>query len=93
MTHGKPCVIKHAKANSCVTHGKPWVHMRTNGHIYKMGGDQFIEEGRSRKEKKRKKKMERKESKKERERKRGKRKSAFRQSELVEPKSKVHIFD
>ena len=58
-----------------------------------MGGDQFIEEGRSKKEKKRKKKRERKESKKERERKRGKRKYAFRQSELVGPKSKVHIFD
>ena len=93
MTHGKPCVTKHAKANACVTHGKPCVHMIANGHIYNMGGDQFIEEGRSRKEKRRKKKRERKESKKERERKRGKRKSAFRQSKLVGPKSKVHIFD
>ena len=49
-----------------MTHGKPCVHMHTNGHIYKMGGDQFVEEGRSRKERRRKKKMERKERKKER---------------------------
>ena len=66
MTHGKPCVIRHAKANACVTHGKPCVHMHANGHVYKMGGDQFVEEGRSRKERRRKKKKERKERKKER---------------------------
>ena len=42
VTHGKPCVIRHAKANACV-------HMLANGHAYKMGG-QFIEEWRSGKE-------------------------------------------
>ena len=67
MTHGKPCVTKHAKANACVTHGKPCVHMHANGNIYKMGEDQFVEEGRSRKERRRKNKRERKERKKERE--------------------------
>ena len=54
-----------------MTHGKPCVHMHTNGHIYKMGGDQFVEEGRIRKERRRKKKMERKERKKERMRRKG----------------------
>ena len=43
MTHGKPCVTRHAKANACVTHGKPCVHMHANGHAYKW--DVFVEEG------------------------------------------------
>ena len=60
-------VLRHAKASACVTHGKPCVHMHANGHIYKMGGDQFVEERRSKKERRRKKRMERKERKKERE--------------------------
>ena len=47
--------------------GKPCVHMHVNGHVYKMGGDQFVKDGRSRKERKRKKKRERKERRKERE--------------------------
>ena len=59
---------KAYKGNACVTHGKPCVHMHANGHVYKMGGDQFIEEGRSIKEKIRKNKRERKERKKERKR-------------------------
>ena len=50
-----------------MTHGKPCVHMHANRHVYKMGGDQFLEEGRSRKKRRRKKKRERKERKKERE--------------------------
>ena len=52
-----------ARANACVTNGKPCVHMHADGHAYKMGG-QFLEEGGSRKERKRKKKRERKERKK-----------------------------
>ena len=91
MTYGKPCVIRHAKANACVTHGKPCIHMHANGHAYKMG-DQFVEERRSRKERRRKKKKERKrdrENEKKRERNREKRKSAIRRSELVGPRSKV----
>ena len=55
MTHDKSCVTKHAKANTCVTHGKPCVHMHANGHIYKMGGEQFVEEGTERKGKGKKK--------------------------------------
>ena len=84
-----------ARANACVTHGKPCVHMHANGHAYKMGG-QFVEKGRRRKERKRKKKKKRvrKERKKERKgekkkRKREKRKYAFRRSELIRPRSKV----
>ena len=50
-----------------MTHGKPCTHMHANGHVYKMGGDQFVEEGRSRKERRRKNKRERKERNKERE--------------------------
>ena len=97
MTHGKPCVIRHAKANACVIHGKPCVHMHAYEHAYKMGGDQFVGEG-SRKKRRRKKKRERKERKKEREkekkgREREKRKSAFRLLELVRPRNKVCIFD
>ena len=38
MTHEKPCVIRHAKENACVTHGKPCVHMHANGEVYKRGG-------------------------------------------------------
>ena len=55
-----------ARANVCVTHGLPCVYMHANGHAYKMGG-QFIEEGRSTKERRRKKKREGKKRKKERE--------------------------
>ena len=69
MTHGKPCVTRHAKANACVTHGKPCVQMHANGLAYKMGG-QFVEEGRverkgegKRKEKERKEKDREKEKK------------------------------
>ena len=43
VTHGKPCVTRHAKANACVTHGKPCGHMHVNGHAYKW--DMFLEEG------------------------------------------------
>ena len=53
--------------NACRTHGKPCVNMHASGNVYKMGGDQFVEEGRNKKERKRKKKMGRKEGKKERE--------------------------
>ena len=77
VTHGKPCVTRHVKANACV-------HMHTNGHVYKMGGH-FIEEGRSRKERRRKKKMERKERKKERERRR-KKGEKEREKEICIPK-------
>ena len=56
MTHGKLYVTKHVNANTYVTHDKPCVHMHANGHIYKMGGEQFVEEERSRKERKMKKK-------------------------------------
>ena len=31
-----------ARSNTCVTHGKPCVHMHANGHAYKMGG-QLVE--------------------------------------------------
>ena len=41
VTHGKPCVTRHAKANACVTYGKPCVHMHENGHAFKMGGNQL----------------------------------------------------
>ena len=75
-----------ARANSCVTYGKPCVHMHANGHAYKMGG-QFVEEGWSRKKRRIKNKRERKEIKKEigekKERNREKMKSAFQRSELV----------
>ena len=59
-------MARHAKANACVTHSKPCVHMHANEHAYKMGG-QFVEGGRSIKERRRKKKRKRKERKKERE--------------------------
>ena len=49
------------------THGKPCVNLLASANVYKMGGDQFVEEGRHRKERRRKKKRERKERKKERE--------------------------
>ena len=35
------------RANSCVKHGKPCVHMHANGHAYKL--DVFVEGGRSKK--------------------------------------------
>ena len=83
-----------ARANACVTNDKPCVHMHAIGHAYKMGG-QFIEERRSRKERRMKKKTERKERKKEERKKerekekkkkeREKRKFAFRWSELIRP--------
>ena len=50
-----------------MTHDKPCVNMHTSGNVYKIGGDQFVEEGRSKKERRRKKERERKERKKERE--------------------------
>ena len=77
MTHGKPCVTRHVKANACVTHGKPCGHMHVNGHAYKW--DMFLEEGggsRKGKEKGRKgekERKERKERKRKRKRERGKR--------------------
>ena len=40
--------------------------MHASGNVYKMGGDQFVEEGRNIKERRRKKKTERKERKRER---------------------------
>ena len=59
----------YAKANACVTHGKPSVHMHANGHAYKW--DMFVEEGGSRKgkQKGRKGKEEKKEKKERKERK------------------------
>ena len=63
MTHGKPYVKIHA----CRTHGKSCVNMHANGNVYKMVGDQFVEEGRNIKKWRRKNKRERKERKKERE--------------------------
>ena len=48
--------------------------MHASENVYKMGGDQFVEEGRNRKERRRKKKRERKERKKEREKKKGREK-------------------
>ena len=57
-------------------------------------GDQFVEEEKNKKERKEKKRRKKKERKRRKgERKRGKMKSAFRQSELIEPRSKVRIFD
>ena len=50
-----------------VTHGKSFVNMHASGNVYKMVGDQFVEEGRNIKEWRRKNKRERKERKKERE--------------------------
>ena len=102
MTHGKPCVTRHAKANACVTHGKPCVHMYGTWNGYKWDGDQFVEGGRNKKEMKEKGKgKEEKKKKKEKierrirkgERQREKRKSVFRWSELVGPRSKVYILD
>ena len=58
----KPCVPRHAKANACVTHGKPYVHMHGTWNDYKWDGDQFVKGGRNKKERK-----ERKRRKKERE--------------------------
>ena len=52
-------------------------------------GNQFIEEESNKKESKEKKKRKRRKG----ERKRRKRKSAFRRSELVRPRSRVHIFN
>ena len=53
--------------HACRTHGKPCVNMHASGNVYKMGGDQFIKDGRNITERRRKKKRERKERKKERE--------------------------
>ena len=55
VTHSKPCVTRHAKANACVTHGKPCVHMHGTWNGYKWDGDQFVEEGSNKKERKEKK--------------------------------------
>ena len=65
-------VTRHAKANACVTHGKPCVHMHANGHVYQMGGDQFVEEGRSIKKKGEGKRKGRERKERERERRRRK---------------------
>ena len=59
--------------------------MHANGNVFKMGEDQFVKEGRNKKERRRKKKKDIKERKKERENEnkgREKRKLAFRRSEL-----------
>ena len=102
VTHDKPCVTRHAKENACGTHGKSCVHMHGTWNGYNWDGDQFVEWERNRKERKEKEKgKEGKKEKKEKrerrrrkgERKREKRKSAFRRSELVEPRSKVCIFE
>ena len=95
MTHGKSCVTRHAKANACRTHGKPYVHMHVNGEVYKRGGNQFVEEERNKNERKEKKKREEKKERKRRkgERKRGTRKSAFRRLKLVGQRCKVCIFN
>ena len=95
MTYGKPCVIRHVKANACRTHGKPCVHMHANGEVYKRGGKSVRRGGEEQKGNEGKKKREKKIRERKRrkgERKRGKRKSAFRQSKLVRPRSKVCIF-
>ena len=62
-----------ARENACVTRCKPCVHMHADGHAYKMGG-QFVEEGRSRKERRRKKKNEEKERRRKKKRERKERK-------------------
>ena len=70
-----------------MTHGKSCVNMHVAGFVYKMGGhNQFVEEEKEKKEKT--ERMRRKG-----ERKMLLRKSAFRRSELIEPRSKVCIFD
>ena len=64
VTHDKPCVTGHAKANACVTHGKSCVHMHANGEVYKKGGKSFRKGGEEQKgkegiKKERRKKIER----------------------------------
>ena len=67
MTHGNPCVTRHAKANACVTHDKSCVHMHVNGEIYKKGREissyrtrATKRKGRKKIEKKKKREKERK---------------------------------
>ena len=107
MTHGKSCVtrhvkenayVTHGKANACVTHDKPCVHMHVNGEVYKRGGKLVCKEGEQQgKEGKKKKKKEEKKRDKEGEGGGGGgggwRKLAFRQSELIRPRSKIRIFE
>ena len=89
MTHGKPCVIRHAKANAC-RHGKPCVHMHVNGEVYKRGGKSVHRGGEEQKgkegKKKEKKKGEREEKERER-REKGNRRSDSRNSSDEEVKS------
>ena len=73
-----------------MTHVKSCVHMHVNGEVYKREG-KSIRRGVEEQKGKEGKKKDRKRRK--GERKRGKRKSVFRWSELVGPRSKVHIFD
>ena len=61
MTHGKPCVTRHAKANACV-------HMHANGHAYKW--DVFVEGGGEQEMKREREEMREKEERKEREKRR-----------------------
>ena len=62
----------HAKANACVTHGKPCVHMHVNGEIYKRGGKLVRRGGEQQKGKEGRKKRRKKEKEREeRERERG----------------------
>ena len=60
VTHGKPCVTRHAKENACRTHGKPCVHMHANGEVYKRGGKSVRREGEEQKGKEGKKREKKK---------------------------------
>ena len=86
MTRGKPCV----KILACRTHSKPCVTMHASWRMYKW---EFIEEGRSKNKEKEKGKGKKEREKEKKGREREKRKSAFRWSELVEPRCKGYIFD
>ena len=72
-----------------MTHGKPCVHMHVNGEVYKRGGKSVRRGGEQQKGKQGKKKRKRRKG----ERERRKRKSTFQRSELVRPRSRVHIFN
>ena len=69
MTHGKPCVTRHAKENACVsmakenacvTHGLPCVHMHVNVEVYKRVRKPVRRGGEQKKGKEGKKKEEKK---------------------------------
>ena len=99
MTHGKPCVKVHVFTRHMASHVSTCMgfDLCINRGVH----NQFVE-GETMKGKKKKGKGEKKERKERKEKKERKRKEAsgfflsslaFRQSELVEPKSKVRRFD